>query len=512
MTTKSLLDLTPTQAKNFFLLNESYVSFNLPKYFDFEPVLRATASELEKDKNYIKDGSEPRKEFYELYMNKNNGLDWRSLKILNPINYVEMVLKVTEEENWTALKDFLKTNCPKNIVCTSMPKVPNYYTSQKATSIIDWLQNTESEALKMSLKYEYLVTTDISNCYDSLYTHLLPRSLNGDLNSKCPTNKSLDKDVSSNPKYVLQKLGNDLDTSLRQLNEGKTIGIPQGNIVSDFLAEIVLYGIDKELETRIEAIEVDMDYRILRYRDDYRIFCNTREDIDKICKELTMLLAEFGLKLNTEKTVVNTDLVDSAIKDDKWYRLTQRTHSEILKNEFLTTYKFSGLFPNSGALVTDLYSLRDRLVNETYINREDAEVFIAIASQIFLTNPRCFDIAASIISALMAHTEDNKTEYIEAINKKMEKNVNFEIQEVWLQRMTINHKIPLKTSGKNSLVNIVQKVLNNEGCPCLWEIDHLKLNYRNILQDTSIINEKTLSSIPDVISTKEVRVFERQSL
>jgi hypothetical protein len=52
----------------------------------------------------------------------------------------------------------------------------------------------------------------------------------------------------------------------------QTNGIPQGSVLMDFIAEMVLGYIDECLS---RCLDEKMDYRIIRYRDDYRIFTNS---------------------------------------------------------------------------------------------------------------------------------------------------------------------------------------------------------------------------------------------
>ena len=58
------------------------------------------------------------------------------------------------------------------------------------------------------------------------------------------------------------------------MNYGQTNGIPQGSVLTDFIAEIVLGYIDSKLSERIRKEIGSINYKIIRYRDDYRIFTN----------------------------------------------------------------------------------------------------------------------------------------------------------------------------------------------------------------------------------------------
>lgn len=61
----------------------------------------------------------------------------------------------------------------------------------------------------------------------------------------------------------------------------------------------------------------DLEYRVLRYVDDYRIFCNDRDALDKLSYMLQEILEQFNFRMNTSKTRISTDLITDSIKPDK---------------------------------------------------------------------------------------------------------------------------------------------------------------------------------------------------
>jgi len=101
---------------------------------------------------------------------------------------------------------------------------------------------------------------------------------------------------------------------------------------------------------------------------------------------------------------------------------------------------------------------------------------------------------------------------LENIYSQMSKNVNFEIQEIWLQRIAIKYDITIKTSERNELANMILDTLNNKEPVCLWDTKNLAPKYKKILEKEKIINEDKLYNLPNIIHAKEVRIFEIQSL
>jgi hypothetical protein len=129
--------------------------------------------------------------------------------------------------------------------------------------------------------------TDISNCYSSIYTHSIVWALHT-------------KEVAKNNKKG-NLVGNVIDWHLQDMSFGQTNGIPQGSVLMDFIAEIILCCVDYELSNKLVEINV-VDYQIIRYRDDYRIFTNNPQSADLIVKNLTDILSSFNLQLNPQKT------------------------------------------------------------------------------------------------------------------------------------------------------------------------------------------------------------------
>ena len=103
------------------------------------------------------------------------------------------------------------------------------------------VESFEKESIKLSLDYNCLLITDISNCYGSIYTHSIAWSLhsNGREGAKRDrNNKNL--------------LCNAIDVIIQNISYGQTNGIPQGSVLMDFIAEVVLGYADSILSDKIK--------------------------------------------------------------------------------------------------------------------------------------------------------------------------------------------------------------------------------------------------------------------
>ena len=80
-------------------------------------------------------------------------------------------------------------------------------------------------------------------------------------------------------------------------------GTPQGNIISPLLANIILHGMEKALGIKYNNRSEIIGNRVLvKYADDFVIFCETKEDAQQAQSAIDKWLNLRGLELSKEKT------------------------------------------------------------------------------------------------------------------------------------------------------------------------------------------------------------------
>ena len=169
----------------------------------------------------------------------------------------------------------------------------------------------------------------------------------------------------------------------------------------DFVAEMVLGFADLELTKELKELDFGFtEFRILRYRDDYRIFTTGTENAEQILRVLTTVLSELGLKLNPNKTSFTSDVISGSIKEDKRKQIRTRMYDRSLQKHLLIIHQHANDFPNSGSLATALTKFYRRL-NKTRSMYASATVLLSIATDIAYHNPRCYPHIAAIISKLL---------------------------------------------------------------------------------------------------------------
>ncbi|MBL7136235.1 MAG: RNA-directed DNA polymerase [Candidatus Marinimicrobia bacterium] len=499
---KNILEFNHNKAREFFLKEQSYFNFDLPSYFVFETLLNEISQEIDggniedyykifKPKNGEQEKIIPSKlegVNYILLNNKDGKYEWRPFQLIHPALYVDLVHKITEEKNWNLIVEkFGEFQDNPKIICHSIPIESESKLSDKATAITNWWQNIEQESLELALEYEYVLHSDINNCYGTIYTHSIPWALH---------TKSFAKGNRSRT-----HVGNVIDKYLRDMSYGQTNGIPQGSVLMDFIAEMILGYADLELTKKIEGSGID-DYKILRYRDDYRIFANNPHDAEETTKFLTEILIELGMRLHAQKTMVSNNVIRDSIKPDKLYWNAKKRGAKGLQNHLLLIHQLSEEFPNSGSLIKALDKFFNRVQN-IKATKENIGVLISILIDISFKNPKTYTIACGILSKFLSLIDDTdkQEEILKQIEVRFGKIPNTGYIKIWLQRVTL--KIDRKIDYDEKLCQRV-----NDDSIKIWNSDWLNDNINDIINKAVLIDENVIKEIDKVIDSDEIQLFE----
>lgn len=342
---RSVLDLTHEEAREFFLKQESYCNFELPSYFQFSKMLLSISKVLKgKDfKSLLAANCSPR-DFddvsHTILQNKDGRYGWRSMQLIHPALYVRLVHLITEEQAWEEIgQRFQKFSANEKIICLSLP-VESTEGKDKAAQILQWWQEVEQRSIELALEFEHITHTDITDCYGSIYTHSIPWALHT-------------KETAKKQRKDHSLIGNAVDDCLQDMQYGQTNGIPVGSVLMDFISEIVLGYTDLGISKRIKNLGIE-DYKILRYRDDYRIFVNNPSEGESILKIIAEVLSELGLKLSSSKTRLSNLVIRDSVKADKLSWLKSKQGHNGLQKHLMLIHDLSESHPNSGSLTRAL--------------------------------------------------------------------------------------------------------------------------------------------------------------
>lgn len=509
MESTSIIDMNHNEAREFLLQSSSYSNINLPNYFNFTKMIRQARnildttdlSDISFKSNAKKYVSKQEKVNYKISVNKDGKLSWRLLSLIHPMLYINLVYQITEEDNWEIIinrMQHFKEN--SNISAVGIPqKNNNAHQNNKTARILSWWKKFEQESIKLSLDYNYCINTDISDCYGSIYTHTISWAIHG-------------KEKAKKARRDLILIGNVIDKELRDMQEGQTNGIPQGTVLSDFIAEIILGYADSLFTERLYECGIE-NYHILRYRDDYRIFSNDKNEAENILKILSETLAELNFKLNTNKTFLSQELITDAIKKDKSYwtpirhslyykdNEQNRVYNITIQKHLLIIHELSRKFPNSGSIVVALKEF-DEYRMENYESNNDEYQLVGIIIDIILESPRTIDIGILIVSKLISGLENE--EQISIIHKCKDKFsfvANTDIHNIWLQRLSLN--IINTEEYDNILCN---KVMNpNDESNFIWNSSWLRKDDSNtIFDEAELIDQSILGELSQIITVEEL--------
>ena len=146
---------------------------------------------------------------------------------------------------------------------------------------------------ELAKNHQFVVVTDIADFYPRIYLHRLENALSAPLSTLPDHAKAIVK-------------------LIKGWNQNVSYGIPVGNSPSRLLAEIVIDDIDRTL------LAEGMIFT--RFVDDYRIFCDSRQEAYKCLARLANALHDsHGLTLQSQKTKILTsqEFIDQMLETDE---------------------------------------------------------------------------------------------------------------------------------------------------------------------------------------------------
>lgn len=284
------------------------------------------------------------------------------------------------------------------------------------------------------------------------------------------------------------------------MSYGQTNGIPQGSVLMDFIAEIILGYADLQLGKKLEENNIE-DYCILRFRDDYRIFAKNEFDLKIILKYITEVLIDLNFKLNSNKTLITDDIITNSIKKDKENELVNNYIIENnIQKSLYNIRKASILYPNSGTVIKLLIKLYETQIKiSKKINY--IEQIIGILVDIMYRNSRMYSVGTMILSYILNLVSDIEKEiYIKHIIDKFKNIPNTDYLEIWIQRMMLNTNLTEDFNSKLCMkiqktgIGEEIKIWNNEWANNIEVNELLIIDYTKLKNINPIIEEKEVNS------------------
>ena len=199
----------------------------------------------------------------------------RSCSIAHPMAHAQLALCI--HEHWDKL-DYVSTNK------TSMIRPREH--SDGRVIIMDYEKSFAKtrRTLVKSFGRRFIVHTDISNFFPSVYTHAIPWATVGFAHAK----------KHKPPKYKTEWF-NVLDEKVRLTKRNETQGVAIGPATSNIVSEAILTRVDEALTGK---------FVYTRFIDDYTAYCATEDEAQDFIRRLAEELAKYKLLLNVRKTEV----------------------------------------------------------------------------------------------------------------------------------------------------------------------------------------------------------------
>ena len=528
--TNNILTLNDNEALNFLMKSEQFHGFELPEYFDFDEVLgfvRKTVADRPYDECVIANPGELQDVNFDILLNKDGKYAVRPLVLCNPYLYYFLAREITWEKNWEKIKECFKLFDVPHIKSCAIPVIPAKKEAfHKSTTILNWWNQMEQRSIELSLEYRYMFITDITNCYGSVNPQTIDWAL-----SRRGTAHSTDGN---------HKLAKNIIRFLRDLQQGRNIGIPQGSALFDLTGEIILGYADLLFHETLLAKGITDGFEVLRYRDDYRIFCNDKEILEEMSFMLQHVLESLNFRMNGGKTRISDSIVTDSIKPDKLGYIyntpifnKKGCDFDGLQKHLLYILLFGRKYPDSGQLRVMLSDL-DKRVKErlepqkktvTVLNLEsDTNVFeereeevpgkimeniramSAICAQIAVENVNHAHYALRVASLMIESIKDvaQRRDILIKVCEKLRGLHNNSYYQLWLQNMTYRRD---KQTGECPYDARLCRVVMGEDLP-LWNTSWLAPDLTDQFPQQSIVNKETLAKVTPIITFRETRRYE----
>lgn len=536
---KNILSFDFKEAMDFFLKSEQYHGFELPEYFVFDELLQAVKNTIA-DTPYemcLQKGVLPEQMpdiNLDILLNKDGHYAVRPIILANPFLYYFLVREICSKQSWKAVKDLFEKFHVPHIASCALPVIPNAKEPfHQSTTILNWWSAMEQRSIELSLEYRYMFVTDITNCYGSVNPQAFDWAFSlKDTQYDTHNNSCISKNIQ---KY------------LRAFQQGRNIGIPQGSAIFDFLAEIILGYSDLLLHEAIQREGFTTPYEIIRYRDDYRIFCNDKSVLERISYILQHILESLNFRMNSKKTKISESIVTDSIKPDKLAYIyntpifnKKGVDFDSFEKHLLYILMFARQYPDSGSIKTMLSDI-DRRMEKWLKKKEEQEsklevvnlgiednmfpkvknyspsvsfpggsvrAMSAICVQIALENVGCCHYALRVLSRMVDSLKDDeeKRNIIDKTYTKLCNQPNSDYNQLWLQNITYQKD---KGNGISPYSNRLCKVVMGEDIE-LWNNKWIKEKIVSKINVGSIVNLEILKEVTPVIIFRETRAYNEQ--
>ena len=358
------------------------------------------------------------------------------------------VLSVSNPEAFLRLSKYMRDNWDKIVDASKSTHSLSPITFIRSYNLSEEMLNCESIREKMkaksdfvagvkscirtSLGYKYRLKVDITNCYNSIYTHSITWAICGKELAKSYFRTKTP--VSVQDKY---EMGDCLDYFIRQQKNNETNGIIVGPYTSRVISEIVL--------ARIDQLMSDKGLKFKRYVDDYKIYFRSEAQAQESLPVIEKILNEFNLTLNTAKTEI-----------EKYpYEIISQ-----IKDAYENSKKREGVFGvlNTAAQLhangeKGAYKYALKYLKDEPIPVDDLQIIIPTLVNIMLLDPRYGKYVTKYLKKNILRIRTDTLSVV--INRELASSLHSELQQETLMFVQLIKDLDLTISADN-IINIMR--------------------------------------------------------
>lgn len=340
--------------------------------------------------------------------------------------------------------------------------VPNFSSTGRPVKITNHADFHRIRRQRLATS-RYVVRTDISRYYHSIYTHSIPWALHGKVASK--------KDRKVESQHIF---GNRLDQIVRQSQDGQTVGIPVGPDASRYISEIIGKAIDFDFRSKH-----DDQHIMIRHVDDIFIGADDLDSASNLLSGIRESIRKFQLDINENKTSILQTTQDL---EDFWPVRIRREIQKISEDSF---------FSSGSNQAHDLVYLLDDIIRTANIEGDDGVIKYALRRideakiwddfwyifQPFLIRsavnfPHCWDYISRIVTWRSQNSDLDKNLWSTVIDKSARENSKFGNDSeicwaLWLAKMI---KVPISLDVVETIIekcgplSVLMTIDVYEGC------------------------------------------------
>jgi len=376
-----------------------------------------------------------------------NGEEFRrTISVPSPLHQILLCKLISD--NWDELESFFN----QSDISMTTPII-----SEKDDLDIE-SKISISEKMDVRMKYlhnkNYILQTDISRFYPTIYTHVIPWAYH--------TKEYIKQNI--NKKNLL---GNKLDSRIQYMQDGQTFGIPIGPSTSHVISEIIGTIIDNDFKNL-------MGKKVpgFRYTDDIEYYFDTEQEAKEALSKIHKVVNYYQLELNPIKTKIIKTPVEI---EPEWkqyfsrfvFRNTEKKQRNDLNSYFSKSFAFKHKLQDKGILQ---YALKR--VRSVVILKENWNVFESFLLHSAFSDHNTLPVVLEIFELyIIKEYPINKERVKEFLEKLIMLNINrdnhFEVcwALVYAKRMNIslNEEISkLLIDSDNAFICILTMILNDK--------------------------------------------------